>query len=85
MPVAAGDVVARRVACYVGEGVGFGDVFGVATDYDGELAFVVAFWLADGWDGRWLAGGGDGCGGFDEEGRVGGEVEAGFEDWFGSG
>lgn len=81
MPVAAADVVAGHVARDVREGVGFGDVFGVFPDYDGELAFVVAFGLAEGGDGSWGAGVGDGVGGFDEEGWVGGDVEAGFEDW----
>ena len=78
MPVAAADVVAGHVARDVREGVGFGDVFGVFPDYDGELAFVVAFGLAQGGDGDGGARVGDCVGGFDEEGWVCGEVEAGF-------
>lgn len=80
MPVAAGHVVARDVAGDVVESVGFGDVFGVFADYDGELAFVVAFGLAEAGNGDGRARVRDGVGGFDEEGGVGGEVEAGFED-----
>lgn len=81
LPVAAADVVARHVARDVREGVGFGDVLGVFADDDGQLAFVVAFGLAEGGDGDGGAGVGDGVRGFDEEGWVGGDVEAGFEDW----
>ena len=80
LPVAAADVVAGGVARDVREGVGFGDVFGVGADDDGQLAFVVAFGLAEGGDGDRGAGVGYSVGGFDEEGWVGGDVEAGFED-----
>ena len=78
LPVAARHVVAGSVARDVREGVGFGDVLGVFADDDGQLAFVVAFGLAQGGDGDGGARVGYCVGGFDEEGWVCGEVEAGF-------
>lgn len=78
LPVPARDVVAARVAGDVVQGGGFGDVFAGAADDDGEFAFVVALALGQWGDGNGVPGVGDGCAGFEEEGWVGGEVEAGF-------
>lgn len=75
MEVAGGDVVADGVAGDVGEGVGFGDVFGVAADDEGEFAFVVELRLGVFVDGDVVEGAGDGVWGLGEDGGVGWYLE----------
>jgi len=79
LPVARGDVVAADVAGDKVQRFVLGDVLAVLADDDRQLALVVALRLAQLGDRDRLARVGDCLAGFEEQGGVLGQVEAGFQ------